>query len=117
MLALGLDRRFDILGARLSLCVVQQRATVSLIEAGLVLAFISIDLDFDHRHLDALPACRHILVCMDDLWYDVEHWKVYRRVELLQSLPRPFKRIALRLFIGMNLDFARSDHNFRIGNF
>jgi hypothetical protein len=54
---------------------------------------------------------------MDDLWYDVEHRQVYRRVELLQSLPRPFKRIALRLFIGMNLDFARSDHNFRIGNF
>ena len=82
------------MGARLSLCVVQQRAAVLLIEAGPVLAFIRIDLDFDHRHLDALPAYRHILVCMDDLWYDVENWQVYRGVERLQSLPRPFKRIA-----------------------
>jgi hypothetical protein len=94
MLTLGFDRRVDILGARLSLCVVQQRAAVPLIEAGLVLAFIRIDLNFDHRHLDALPTYRHILICMDDLWYDVEHWQVYRGVELLQSLPRPFKRIA-----------------------
>ena len=94
MLALGSDRRVDIFCARLSLCVVQQRAAVPLIEAGLVLAFIRIDLDFDHRHLDALPAYRHILVCMDDLWYDVENWQVYRGVERLQSLPRPFKRIA-----------------------